>query len=95
MFEPGQKVVCIDDRFPDGIRDIFNALPVKGRQYTVRDLVPGINWQLGEEPAVYLRELVNLPNSHGTEPGFACWRFRELEEIEAEQLAEAEELTHP
>lgn len=90
MFEPGQKVVCIDDRFPEGIRDIFNALPVKGRHYTVRDLVPGINWGLAQEPAVYLAELVNLPNSHGTEPGFACWRFREIEEIEELEHAEKE-----
>jgi len=53
MFEPGQRVICIDDSFPDGIRDIFNALPVKGQQYTVRDLVPGVGWKLNEEPAVY------------------------------------------
>ena len=41
MFEPGARVVCVDDRFPPGIRDIFNALPVKGREYVVRDLVRG------------------------------------------------------
>jgi len=82
MFEPGQRVICIDDSFPDGIRDIFNALPVKGQQYTVRDLVPGVGWKLNEEPAVYLVELVNMPNQHGIEPGFACRRFAEPEEEE-------------
>ncbi len=81
MFMPGQRVVCVDDSFPEGIRDIFNALPVKGREYVVRDMVPGINWKLGEEPAIYLVELVNLPNEHGIEPGFASRRFAEMEEI--------------
>jgi hypothetical protein len=81
MFEPGANVVCTDDTFPDGIRDVFNALPRKGATYVVRDLVPGIGWKMNEEPAVYLEELVNLPNEKGTEPGFACRRFRELEEV--------------
>jgi len=90
MFEPGQKVICIDDRFPDGIRDYFNALPTKGRLYVIRDLVPGIGWKMNEEPAVYLVELVNLPNQHGIEPGFACSRFAEPEEIEEFATAESE-----
>ncbi len=82
MFEPGQRVVCVDDSFPDGIRDIFNALPVKGRTYTVRDIVPGWNFKLNEEPAIYIEELVNLPNEHNIEPGFACHRFADQEEVE-------------
>ena len=89
MFEPGQRVICVDDRFPDGIRDIFNALPVKGTTYVVRDLVPGIGWKLKEEPAIYLVELVNHPNAHGIEPGFACWRFAEPEEEENTEYAHA------
>lgn len=83
MFEPGQTVVCVDDRFPDGIRDIMHALPTAGSVYTVRDLVPGLTWKLDEEPAVFLCELVNLPNRHGIEPGFACRRFVDPEEIVA------------
>ena len=84
MFEPGQKVICIDDQFPNGILDIFNALPVKGTIYTVRDIVPGSGFggrDKDQQPAVYLEELVNLPNRHGIEPGFACRRFAEPEEI--------------
>lgn len=88
MFEVGQKVVCVDDRFPDGIRDIFNSLPVKGRLYTVRDVVMGVGWggsaNQDFQPSVYLRELKNLPNEKGTEPGFACRRF--AEPIEDEDL---------
>ena len=84
MFEPGQKVVCVDDTFPPGIRDILNALPQKGSTYTVRDIVPGSGWggrDTDQQPAVYLEELVNLPNQHGIEPGFATRRFAELEEV--------------
>lgn len=82
MWEPGQKVVCIDDSFPMGIFDIYNALPSKGKMYTVRDIVPGQDFQLQGQPAIYLEELVNRPNKHGIEPGFACRRFREPEQEE-------------
>jgi len=89
MFCPNQKITCINDSFPPDIRDYFNALPVKGNMYTVRDIVPGTTWKLKEEPAVYLVELVNMPNAHGIEPGFACRRFAEpedvIEEMETEQ----------
>ena len=81
MFEPGQQVVCIDDNFVPEIRDYFNALPVKGTTYTVRDLVPGQHWDMQEEPAIYLVELVNAPNQHGIEPGFQSRRFAEPEEV--------------
>lgn len=84
MFEPGQTVICVDDKFPPGIADIMNALPREGQTYTVRDIVPGSGWggrETDQQPAVYLEELVNLPNQHGVEPGFACRRFAEVEEI--------------
>lgn len=79
MFEPNTKVVCVDDSFPDGVRDIFNDLPRKGTLYTVRDIVPGQDWGCQGTVAIYLVELVNLPNMHGIEPGFACHRFVEPE----------------
>jgi hypothetical protein len=89
MFEPGQKVVCINDVFPVGIRDFYNALPRAGKTYTVRDIVPGQDWKLNGQPAVYLVELENRPNEHGIEPGFACHRFAEAEEIEERERAYA------
>lgn len=92
MFDMNAKVVCIDDRFPIGINDIFNALPRKGGIYTVRDIVPAQDWRLQPTCAVLLWELENRPNKHGIEPGFAPTRFREptadeqrmIEAIEAE-----------
>ena len=92
MFDINSKVVCVDDSFPAGIHDIFNALPSKGAIYTVRDIVPAQDWKLKGTCAVLLHELVNRPNSHGIEPGFACHRFREptaeeLEAVESESQA--------
>jgi hypothetical protein len=90
MFDTNTKVVCINDRFPAGVNDIFNALPRKGTIYTVRDVVPAVDWGLQESVAVYLQELKNRPNVHGIEPGFNCFRFRELtpEELFESQCAE-------
>ena len=41
MFLPGEKVVCVNDVFPEGIKKFYWKLPVKGVTYTIRDLVPG------------------------------------------------------
>ena len=91
MFDINSKVVCVNDRFPTGINDIFNALPRKGTIYTVRDIVQAQDFNLRGTCAVMLRELENRPNLHGIEPGFQCERFREptSEELEnAESNAE-------
>ncbi len=37
----GQKVVCIDDKFPAWVHEIYLALPVKGVTYTIREVAPG------------------------------------------------------
>lgn len=91
MFDIGIKVVCINDKFEVGIKDIFNALPVKGQMYTTRDLVPGIGFDNKETVSVLLEELVNRPNRHGIEPGFLCSRFREPEELEDQEIAYEQE----
>lgn len=93
MFDIGQKVACVDDAFPPGvgINDILNAIPRKGHVYTVRDIVPGVNWDLTNTCAVLLQECVNRPNTHGIEPGFAPHRFRELTPEEVEEIATNEE----
>ena len=77
MFKPGEIVVCVDDKFPEGILDIYNALPCKGSTYTVRDVVPGINW--------------DLSNEMDPEPDFAPHRFRRSDELEDEVSDAAEE----
>ena len=80
MFMPGQKVACVDDRFPLGIEKLYSALPRKDEIYTVRDLLPGVSLSNTEgETAIYLVELVNPANSHGIEYGFNAERFAPLE----------------
>jgi hypothetical protein len=82
MYLPGQKVVCVDDAFPDAVKKFYWKLPVKGVTYTVRDLVPGIdvNGELGEM-CVYLVELINPCSDAPPYPerGFKAERFRPLE----------------
>lgn len=89
MFEPGQKVICVDGKFPEWIHVFLDSLPIEGETYTVRDLVPGTGWNLKEEPAVYLVEIVNPLNKAGIERGFACRRFVEPEEV-MEEVEEPE-----
>jgi len=80
MFMPGQKVVCVDDKFPLGIEVYFPSLPKEGEIYTIRDIVPGISPQLSEgEVAVYLVEIIGSINAHGIERGFNAERFAPLE----------------
>lgn len=88
MFLPDQKVICINDRFAKGIERFYTTLPVKDTLYTVRDIVPGIEFSEKETVTVYLAEITNPPNRHGIEPGFHITRFRELTTIEENLLAE-------
>ncbi len=93
MFLPGQKVACINGRFPLGIERYFPSLPKEGQQYTIRDIVPGIGPQGGEgEIAVYLIEIIGSINDHGIERGFNGERFAPLQtdEDELEQVREDE-----
>ena len=83
MFMPGQKVACVDDRFPLGIEKLYSALPKKDEIYTVRDLVPGVSLSNSEgETAIYIVELVNPSNSHGIQYGFNAERFAPLETVD-------------
>ena len=91
MFDIKSKVVCVNDSFNAGINDYFNALPEKGKLYTVRDIVPAQNWKLVETCAVLLEERVNKPNKYGIEPGFQCSRFREPTQDEITESKEEQE----
>lgn len=41
MFEIGQSVVCVDDKFEPWVFDLYKQLPRKGSVYTVRDVSLG------------------------------------------------------
>jgi len=97
MFEPGQRVVCIDDSgFPTYLLGVvYEAFPVKGKTYVVRDIVPASESlkvffdKKGKVDAntcaVLLQGIRNKPNKHGVESGYKPQRFRELEEDTQEE----------
>jgi hypothetical protein len=88
MFEIGIKIVCINDQFDPsvGIRDVFSEFPAKGSIYTVRDVVPGIQFDKKETCAILLSEIISKPNRFGIEPGWDWTRFREIEPLEQENM---------
>jgi hypothetical protein len=82
MFLPGQKVVCVDDSFPEEIKKFYWKLPINGVIYTIRDLVPGCDVTGADgEMCVYLVELLNPCSDMEPYPerGFRAERFRPLE----------------
>lgn len=95
MFTNGQKVVCIDGKFPESLKWYYNEFPKEGSVYVIRGMTVGIglNGQEGEI-AVYLIGITN-PRSEKAphrERGFNAERFRPLEEIKTEtteQLVDA------
>ncbi len=84
MFTTGQKVVCIDDKFPLDILQYYVALPKEGVVYVVRGTTVGISPDGQEgEIAVYLIGLNNPKSSKPPfrERGFKAERFRPLDEL--------------
>ena len=85
MFDVGEKVVCIDDKFPDWVVERYTELPKDGQIYVIRDLIPASDYGRGETCAVLLIGIVGDINKHGIENGFAARRFRPLEEVMEER----------
>jgi hypothetical protein len=91
----GQKVVCINDTFPDLIRALYKQLPVKGATYTIREVFLGREKVVkgGDSATVglLLVELVNPPDPFHKgeqELGFTSERFAPLEELPPEEIEE-------
>jgi hypothetical protein len=98
----GDKVVCVDDKFPPDIGKLYDALPVKDTTYVVRDIRMGINLTLEGDVSVLLIGLVNpkADSKAGLERGFRADRFRPLQEFREKQTAtttveEKKELIQP
>jgi len=83
----GQKVVCVDDKFPAVALKLYTALPKEGVTYVIRNVSIGVNWERQPgEVCVYLIGL-NNPRSRKApfpERGFNSERFRPLEEVQEE-----------
>ena len=101
-FGVGDKVVCVDDKFPPDISKLYTALPVKDVTYVVRDIRLGINLTMEGDVSVLLIGLVNpkADSKANLERGFRADRFRPLEELQNEKRArqtdeEKKELLEP
>jgi len=101
-FGVGDKVVCVDDKFPPDISKLYTALPVKDVTYVVRDIRLGINLTMEGDVSVLLIGLVNpkADSVANLERGFRADRFRPLEELQNEKRAsqadeEKKELLQP
>ena len=101
MFDPGEKVVCVNDVFEPFHRRIYRALPVQDVVYTVRECSIGRtktgSADKGESYRVLLVELVNGPDPYmhesvAEELGFRSDRFAPVisEENEAYGTVERE-----
>ena len=95
----GQKVICINDTFPEFVRAIYKQLPVKGKIYTVREVFLGREKIVkgGDTATVglLLEELHNPPDPFHQgqqELGFSSERFAPMEELPAEEAEEEDEL---
>jgi hypothetical protein len=95
----GQKVICVNDKFPDLVRAIYKQLPVKDVVYTIREIFLGREKivRAGDSATVglLLEELTNPKDPfHAGEQelGFSSERFAPMEELPAEQAVEEEEL---
>lgn len=80
----GQKVVCVDGKFPPEVAQFYQNLPKKDQIYVIREVKIGVNWKAeAGEVCLYL---VGLTNPRSDKPpfperGFNAERFRPLEEV--------------
>lgn len=80
----GDKVVCVDDEFPQWVRNLYTALPVEGQVYVIRSVTGGVTHEGGRRPSdvILLVGVINpVGKASGQELGFQPKRFRPLEEL--------------
>jgi hypothetical protein len=99
MFSVGQKVVLVDDQWPDTVKQIYLSLPVKDSIYVVRATRVGVrvdelcmDMRRVLEQSLLLVGIVNPANNLGVEYGFAASRFRSLTELQDEVTEEKEDV---
>lgn len=101
MFEPGEKVVCVNGSFDPLHKKIYKDLPIENEIYTVRECSLGRMRTGGSDRGVSYRvllvEIVNGPDPYmnpdtAEELGFRSDRFAPLLENEVEEEEEIFEL---
>ena len=88
MFSVGQKVVLVDDKWPDTVKELYWQLPVLDTVYVVRAVRVGVkadelimDMRRVLEQSILLVGIYNPTNNLGVEAGFAASRFRALDEL--------------
>ncbi|MEY4917335.1 MAG: hypothetical protein RL616_1248 [Verrucomicrobiota bacterium] len=99
MFNIGQKVVLVDDKWPESVKQLYLQLPVVETVYVVRAVRVGVradelimDMRRVLEQSVLLTGIYNPTNKLGVEAGFAASRFRSLEELKTSAVKEEEAL---
>jgi hypothetical protein len=99
MFKVGQKVVLVDDKWTETVRQLYLQLPVLDTVYVVRAVRVGVkadelimDMRRVLEPSLLLVSIYNPANNLGVEAGFAAHRFRALDELKKESVKEEEAL---
>jgi hypothetical protein len=97
MFSVGQKVVLVDDKWPETVRQLYLQLPEKDKIYVVRAVRVGVkadelimDHRRVLESSLLLIGVQNPTNKLGVEAGFAASRFRALDELKSEAVEEME-----
>ena len=97
MFSVGQKVVLVDDAWPETVKQLYRALPVKDSIYVVRAVRVGVradelimDMRRVLESSLLLVGIYNPTNNLGVEAGFAASRFRALDELKQSAIEEKE-----
>lgn len=93
MFRIGQKVVCVDARFPPEVWEVCEDIPERGKVYTVRDIeLMGDYFTRVRGWALRLEEVRNpVVPPLISEAGFSITRFRPLTRAEERREAECAE----
>lgn len=98
MFNVGQKVVLVDDKWPETVKQLYLQLPTKDSVYVVRATRVGVradellmDMRRVLEQSLLLVGIHNPSNKVGVEAGFAASRFRALDELKDEVAAEKEQ----
>ncbi len=100
MFSVGQKVVLVDDKWPETVKQLYLQLPVLETVYVVRAVRVGVradelimDMRRVLEQSLLLVGIYNPTNKLGVEAGFAASRFRALDELKQSAVEEKEAVT--
>ncbi len=96
MFSVGQKVVLVDDKWPESVKQLYLQLPELNSVYVVRAVRVGVradelimDMRRVLEQSLLLTGIYNPTNNLGVEAGFAASRFRALDELKQAASEEA------